>query len=39
MVGLIALTTLIAIALLGIRQSTDTPLDRVDPRLWPYLHH
>ena len=30
---------LIAIGSYGIRQSTDTPLDRVDQSLWPYLHH
>jgi hypothetical protein len=39
MFGLITLTALVAIGFLGIRMSTDTPLDRVDTRLWPYLHH
>jgi hypothetical protein len=39
MLGLFALIALIAIGGYGIRQSTDTPLDRVDRRLWPYLHH
>jgi hypothetical protein len=39
MFELIALITLIAIGSLGIRLSTDTPLDRVDTSLWPYLHH
>jgi hypothetical protein len=39
MIGLIALTTLIVIGCLGIRLSTDTPLDRVDTSLWPYLRH
>jgi hypothetical protein len=37
--GLIVLLALAATGLLGIRQATDTPLDRVDPTLWPYLHH
>ena len=39
MFGLIALVTLIAIVGYGIRLSTDTPLDRVDRSLWPYLRH
>jgi hypothetical protein len=39
MFELIALSALIAIGCLGIRQSTDTPLDRVHQSLWPYLHH
>jgi hypothetical protein len=39
MFELIALTALVAIGLLGIRLSTDTPLDRVDRSLWPYLRH
>jgi hypothetical protein len=39
MFELIALTTLIVIGAYGIRLSTDTPLDRVDTRLWPFLHH
>jgi hypothetical protein len=39
MFGLVALITLIAIVGYGIRQSTDTPLDRVDRSLWPYLRH
>ena len=39
MFGIIALVVLIAIGLVGVRQSTDTPLDRVDQSLWPYLHH
>ena len=39
MFGLIALITLIAIVGYGIRLSTDTPLDRVDRSLWPYLRH
>ena len=39
MFGLIALIALIAIGSYGIRQSTDTPLDRVDTSLWPYLRH
>jgi len=37
--GLIVLLALVATGLFGIRQATDTPLDRVDPTLWPYLHH
>ncbi len=37
--GLILLLALVATGLFGIRQATDTPLDRVDPALWPYLHH
>jgi len=39
MPGLITLIVLIAIGGYGIRLSTDTPLDRVDTSLWPYLHH
>ncbi len=39
MLALIALIALLVIGAYGIRQSTDTPLDRVDRRLWPYLHH
>jgi hypothetical protein len=39
MFELIALTALVAVGLLGIRLSTDTPLDRVDRSLWPYLRH
>jgi hypothetical protein len=39
MPGLITLIVLIAIGAYGIRLSTDTPLDRVDTSLWPYLHH
>ena len=39
MFGIIALIVLVAIVPYGIRQSTDTPLDRVDPSLWPYMHH
>ena len=39
MFGLIALIVLVAIGGYGIRHSTDTPLDRVDTSLWPYLHH
>jgi len=36
---LIVVLALVATGLVGIRQATDTPLDRVDPTLWPYLHH
>jgi hypothetical protein len=39
MAEFIALAALVLIGLLGIRMSTDTPLDRVDTRLWPFLHH
>jgi hypothetical protein len=37
--GIIALLVLLAVGWVGISQSTDTPLDRVDRSLWPYIHH
>ncbi len=39
MIELIALVGVLGAALLGVRKVNDRPLDRVDRRLWPYLHH
>jgi hypothetical protein len=39
MFELILGVTLFAILTLGMRQARSHPLERVDARLWPYLHH
>ena len=39
LIAIVAVIALVAVAWLGIRQSTDTPLDRVHQSLWRYLHH
>jgi hypothetical protein len=39
MIGLFAFVGLLAAACMVVRHVDDTPLDRVDTRLWPYLHH
>jgi hypothetical protein len=39
MIELIASVGLIGAALLGLLKVNDKPLDRVDRRLWHYLHH
>ena len=39
MIELIALVGVLGAALLGVLKVNDKPLDRVDRRLWPYLHH
>lgn len=34
------LTALVVVVIVAaLRQESDAALDRVDPRLWPYLHH
>jgi len=34
------LTALVVVVIVAaLRDESDAVLDRVDPRLWPYLHH
>jgi hypothetical protein len=39
MIALVLAAAILVVGVAALVEQSDTILDRVDPQLWPYLHH